>query len=79
MSDYEDRLDRIELAFERMQQRHQALAETVEVLAGMQRQNENRFELIARNFETVLDSIKRLENIARSHEQRLEDLEGGSQ
>ena len=43
-----------------MQQRHEAVSETVEILKGMQRQNENRFELIACNFETVLDSIERL-------------------
>jgi hypothetical protein len=33
---------------------------TNEILTGMQRQNEERFELIARNLETVLDSIERL-------------------
>ncbi|MGA3096128.1 MAG: hypothetical protein ABSF25_06705 [Bryobacteraceae bacterium] len=31
------------------------------------------FGQVAHNFETVLDSIKRLENIAAAHEQRLDD------
>lgn len=56
-------------------ERLEALTQTVEIIAGMQRENEKRFDQITRNFETVLDSLKRLENIAASHEQRLDDLE----
>jgi len=41
----------------------------------MQRENEQRFSLVTRNFEVVLDSIKRLEKIAVAHEDRLDDLE----
>jgi hypothetical protein len=48
--------------------RHEALAQTVEIIAGMQCENESRFAQVTRNFEVVLDSIKRLENIAASHE-----------
>ena len=40
--------------------------------------NEKRFGDIARTFESALDSIKRLENIATAHEERLDDLEGGN-
>ncbi len=36
---------------------------------------DERFELIARNFEIVHDSIKRLENIAAAHEERLDRVE----
>jgi hypothetical protein len=57
-------------------ERLQALTETVEILAGMQRENEKRFGQITHNFEIVLDSIKRLENIAMAHDHRLDDLEG---
>jgi hypothetical protein len=39
-------------------------------------QSERAFAQIGHNFEVVLDSIRSLENIARSHEQRLDDLEG---
>jgi len=45
-------------------QRLEALAQTVEILAGMQRENERRFEQVTHTFEVALDSIKRLENIA---------------
>jgi len=41
----------------------------------VQRDNERRFDQITHNFEITLDSIKRLENIAVAHEQRLDDLE----
>jgi hypothetical protein len=34
------------------------------------------FATVRNNFEIVLDSIKRLEVIATSHDQRLDDLEG---
>jgi hypothetical protein len=57
-------------------ERLHALTETVEILAGMQRENEKRFGQITHNFEIVLDSIKRLENIAMAHDHRLDDLEG---
>jgi hypothetical protein len=68
-------------------ERLEALTQTVELLAAMQRDQERvlqrrfevvdrRFEVVARTFETALDSIKRLENIATAHEQRLDRLEG---
>jgi hypothetical protein len=60
---------------ERLIERHEALSQTVKVLAGMQRENEKRFDQVSRNSEIVLDSIKRLEVIATSHEDRLDDLE----
>lgn len=81
-----------------------ALTQTVELLAGMQLQNEKRiaeneermnrmftetnrmftemnreiragFGTVRQTFEIVLDSIRGLENIARSHDQRLDRLE----
>jgi hypothetical protein len=58
------------------EERLEALTQTVEILAAMQRSNEKRFDQIAQNFEVVLDSIKRLERVALAHEQRLDDLEG---
>ena len=36
---------------------------------------DERFQLIAHNFEMVHDSIKSLENIATAHEQRLDQIE----
>jgi hypothetical protein len=65
----------IDERLEALAARHEALAQMVEIIAGMQRENEGRFGQVTRNFEIVLESIKRLENIAASHEQRLDDLE----
>jgi archaellum component FlaC len=65
----------IDERLERLTERHEALTQSVELLHAMQRDNERRFEQVAHNFETVLDSIKRLENIAAAHEERLDDLE----
>ena len=72
----------IDERLEKLTARHEALAQTVELIVGMQRdneqrfrENEQRFSLVTRNFEVVLDSIKRLERIAVAHEQRLDDLE----
>jgi hypothetical protein len=63
--------------------RLEALAQTVELIYAMQRDNEKRFKenearfaQVTHNFEIVLDSIKRLENIAVAHEQRLDDIQG---
>jgi hypothetical protein len=66
----------IDERLEKLTERHEALSQTVEILATMQRENEKRFGAVTHNFEIVLDSIKRLETIATSHEDRLEDLEG---
>jgi hypothetical protein len=67
-------------------ERLEGLARTMEILAGMQRENDRRFDQVTHkfdqvthNFEIVLDSIKRLENIAVAHEQRLDDIEGRPQ
>ncbi|HTS31493.1 MAG TPA: hypothetical protein VMH81_36730 [Bryobacteraceae bacterium] len=56
-------------------ERLEALAQSVEVLSGMPHANEKRVDQITRNFEITLDSIKSLERIALRHEERLDDLE----
>ena len=64
---------------ERVERRHESLAHSVELLSIFHhedaKRNGDRFAQISQAFETVLDSIKRLENIARSHEHRISDLE----
>ena len=65
----------IDERLEKLAARHEALAQTVELIVGMQRENEQRFAVVTRNFEVVLDSIKRLERIAVAHEERLDDIE----
>jgi len=85
----ESRLDRVEhlldrLAeqndaanrrMDRMEERHQALSETVEIIAGMQRENEaihrKNEELMTR----ALEAIHSLARIAEAHEHRLDNLE----
>jgi hypothetical protein len=59
-----------------IEERLEALTQTVELISAMQRDNEKRFTQIAAMFESALDSIKRLESIALAHEQRLDDLQG---
>jgi abortive infection bacteriophage resistance protein len=69
----------IDERLDRLTERHEALTQSVELLQVMQHDNEERWEKrfgqVTRNFEIVLDSIKRLENIAAAHEERLDDLE----
>ena len=69
----------IDERLERLTERHEALTQSVELLQVMQRDNEERWEKrfgqVTHNFETVLDSIKRLENIAAAHEERIDGLE----
>jgi hypothetical protein len=69
----------IDERLDKLTERHEALAQSVELLYARQRDNEerweNRFGQVMNNFEVVLDSIKRLENIAAAHQQRRDDLE----
>jgi uncharacterized protein YdcH (DUF465 family) len=65
----------IDERLEKLAERHEALTQTVELIAAMQRDNEERFTQIGHNFEAVHDSIKRLENIAVAHEHRIDRLE----
>jgi phage shock protein A len=65
-----DRMERIETDLERIKERHEALTQTVEIIAGMQRKNE---VLMAQ----ALEAINSLASIAASHERRLDHLETG--
>ncbi len=66
----------IDERLEKLAERHEALAQTVELIAATQGEHDRRFTQVAHTFEIVLDSIKRLENIALAHEQRLDDIQG---
>jgi hypothetical protein len=68
-------------------ERLEALAQSMELLQGMQIDNEKRFEkrfdtvtrnfeTVTHNFEVVLDSLKSLERTAAAHEARISHLEG---
>lgn len=60
----------IDERLEKLTQRHEALTQTVEIIAGMQRANEQRIA-------QLMDVMNRLVRIVESHEHRLDDLEGG--
>ena len=57
-------------------ERLEAISTRAQLVMQMQLDNKKRFQQIARNFEIVHDSIKRLENIALAHEHRLDDIQG---
>jgi hypothetical protein len=66
----DERLEKLAADLEALKERHEALAQSVEL---MQATHSHQLGLITHNFEVVLDSIKRLENIAGSHQRRSED------
>ena len=57
-------------------QRLEALTQSVELLAPMQRDNEARFDA---RFAKILDAIERLTQVAESHEHRIGNLENRKQ
>ena len=78
-----DRLEAIEsilhqlaTAQQRSQERHEALAETVQLLTADVQQDAANIRALARNAQTLHDSIKALETIAAAHEQRIDHIEG---
>jgi hypothetical protein len=71
----EERFERIESILDRTQERHQALAETVELLTREVQQDAENIRALARNSQILHDSIKSLEVLALTHEHRIEHLE----
>jgi hypothetical protein len=76
----------IDERLDRLTERHEALTQTVEIIAGMQRENE---EAHRKNEEAqrknqvllaqVMESIDSLARIAHAHENRITHLEDGKQ
>ena len=64
---FEERLDRLA-------ERHEALTQTVELAAGMQRDNEKLHKQNEQRVAQMMDAVTRLANIAAEHDERLEDL-----
>jgi len=50
----------IDERLEKLAERHQALAETVEVIAGMQRKNEEGIQAVAKGLEALGATVKEL-------------------
>jgi len=66
----------IDERLERLTGRHEALTQTVEIIAGMQRENEVRHQKNEILLAHVMESIDSLARIAHAHERRLSHLEG---
>jgi hypothetical protein len=62
-------MDRFERGMEQLKEQHEALAETVEIIAGMQRKNEEEMT-------RIMEAIRLLSDISRSQGRRLDSLEG---
>ena len=65
---FEERIDKLT-------GRHEALTQTVELIAGMQRDNEGRMAKIEDKMAQLTETMNRLANIVIVHDQRLDDLE----
>jgi hypothetical protein len=65
----------IEERLEKLTERHEALTQTVEIIATMQKDNERRFAETDRRMGQVLEAITQLGHIAESHDHRLDNLE----
>jgi hypothetical protein len=57
-------------------ERLDALTHTVELLAGMQGDNQNRLARLEESMTTVADGMAQLTRIVLSHHERIEKLEG---
>ena len=79
MPDNADHKPTIDERLDRLTARHEALTQTVELIAAMQRDNEKQFAEIGKRFAEVGESIRALARIAEIHEHRLSGLEGGQQ
>jgi hypothetical protein len=74
MPDNASRKPTIDERLDRLTERHEALTQTVELIAAMQRENETRFAQIAANQERDAEHINALVRIAEIHEHRLSNL-----
>jgi chromosome segregation ATPase len=80
----------IDQRLDRLTERHEALTQTVELIAAAQMKNDERMGLLTERMEQltetmgrltertsqVMDTMNRLGNIIIAHEQRIEHLEG---
>jgi uncharacterized protein YigA (DUF484 family) len=66
----------IDERLERLAERHESLSQAVELLAGMQRENEERFARNEERLARLMDAMTRLIGVVENHERRLERPEG---
>jgi chromosome segregation ATPase len=65
----------IEERLEKLTERHEALTQTVESIAAMQKANEERAGETGTRLAQVLEAITKLGDIAEAQEHRLDSLE----
>jgi hypothetical protein len=65
----------IDERLEKLAERHEALTQTVEIIAAMQRDNEKRLDRISEDIERDGENIRALARIAELHHERLIRLE----
>ena len=65
----------IDERIEKLTERHEALAQTVELIAAMQRDNEKYIAETARQIRADGENIRALARIAEIHHERLSHLE----
>ena len=65
----------IDQRLERLTERHEALTQTVEIIAGMQKKNEEAHQKNEVLLAHVMESIESLARIAHAHEHRITRLE----
>ena len=72
----EEHLRVLEETDRRIQRKHEALAETVELIAAMHRDLVGKVDILTDRTLQAMDAINRLGNIMISHEERLDHLKG---
>jgi len=65
----------IDQRLDRLTERHEALTQTLEIIAGMQKKNEEAHQKNEVLLAHVMESIESLARIAHAHEQRITRLE----
>ena len=69
----------IDHRLERLVERHEALTPTVEIIAGMQLQNEKRLQEVRIAIQQDAENIRALTRVAEIHERRISHLEGNAE
>ena len=71
--------DSIDHRLEQLVERHEALTQTVGIIAGMQLQNEKHLQDVRIAIQQDAENIRALARIAEIHERRLSHLEGDTE
>ena len=74
--DTDERLDRLAALVEKMTGRTEAVTHSVELLASMQIEAENRMARLEEKVATIADGMTLLTRVVLDHDQRIENLEG---